>query len=136
MGEAKGKKIIDGLKYSENHEWIKVEGDTAYCGISDFAQNSLGDIVFMEYTDDLEGEEVSKGDVIAVVESSKAASDVYTPVSGKILETNSSIEDSPETINTDPYSAGWFVKIRLSSPDELDGLLSADDYRKLVESGE
>ena len=136
MGEAKGKKIEVGLKYTENHEWIKVDGDTAVCGISDFAQDSLGDIVFMEYTDDIEGAEVSKGDVIAVVESSKAASDVYTPVSGEILEINSSIEDSPETINTDPYSGAWFVKIRLSSPEEVDELLSAEDYEKLINSGE
>ncbi len=136
MGDAKGMKIESGYKYTENHEWIKVEGDTAVCGISDFAQNSLGDIVFMEYTDDIEGEDVAKGDVIAVVESSKAASDVYTPVSGEILETNSDVEDVPETINKDPYIEGWFVKIKLSSPEELDELLSAEEYEKLISSGE
>lgn len=136
MGEAKGKKVLEGLKYTENHEWIKTEGDTAFCGISDFAQDSLGDIVFMEYTEDMEGEELAKGDVIAVVESSKAASDVYTPVSGEILDVNSDVEDSPETLNSDPYGEGWLVKIKLASPEELNALLSADDYEKLINSGE
>ena len=136
MGDVKGKNVEAELKYTENHEWIKTKGDISYCGITDFAQNSLGDIVFMEYTEDMEGEEVSKGDVIAVVESSKAASDVYTPVSGEILETNSDVEDSPETLNSDPYGSGWLIKIKLSSPEELDDLLSAEDYKKLINSGE
>jgi len=136
MGEVKGKKIESGLKYTENHEWVKVEGDTATCGISDYAQNSLGDIVFMEYTDDIEGEKVAKGDVIAVVESSKAASDVYSPVSGEVLEVNSDVEDSPETINSDPYGNGWLLKIKLSAPEELEKLISAEDYEKLINSGE
>ena len=136
MGDAKGRKIVEGLKYTENHEWIKVEGDTAVCGITDFAQDSLGDIVFVEYTDDMEEDGVEKGDVIAVVESSKAASDVYTPVSGEVLETNSVNEDSPETVNSDPYGEGWFIKIKLTSPEELEELLSAEDYEKLINSGE
>ncbi len=90
----------------------------------------------MEYTEDMEGEELAKGDVIAVVESSKAASDVYTPVSGEILDVNSDVEDSPETLNSDPYGEGWLVKIKLASPEELNALLSADDYEKLINSGE
>ena len=136
MGEGKVSKIDSGLKYTENHEWIRIDGETAFCGISDYAQDSLGDIVFIEYTDDIEGEAVAKGDVIAVVESSKAASDVYTPVSGEIIEVNSDIEDSPETVNTDPYGGGWFIKINPSSPEELDSLLSAEDYEKFINSGE
>ena len=132
MGNEKGKKIEAGLKYTEKHEWIKIDGDTALCGISDFAQNSLGDIVFVEFTDDLKGEEIKKGDVIAVVESSKAASDVYSPVSGEVLELNTLIEDTPETLNSDPYGEGWFIKIRLTDPGESESLLNSDDYEKLI----
>ena len=136
MENDKGKKIESGLKYTEKHEWVRIEGDIVYCGITDFAQNSLGDMVFVEFTDDIEGENIVKGDTIAVVESSKAASDVYSPVSGEVLEVNTLIEDTPETLNSDPYGDGWFIKLKPAKSDELNSLLSAEEYEKLMNSGE
>ena len=113
--------------YTEDHEWIKVDGDIATVGISDYAQKALGDIVFVELPDI--GASFSKGDDAAVVESVKAASDVYAPVSGEITETNGALEDAPETVNEDPSGAGWFFKLKLTDAAELDSLMDEAAYK-------
>ncbi|HOI84844.1 MAG TPA: glycine cleavage system protein GcvH [Acholeplasmataceae bacterium] len=122
--------IKEGLLYSESHEWVKVEGKTAWIGISDHAQHALGSVVFIELPK--VGATFKKGDAMGAVESVKAASDVYTPVSGKILDVNKALEGSPEMLNDDPYGA-WIVKIELSNDAELKSLLNAKDYQPLCE---
>ena len=118
--------------YSEEHEWITVDGSTGIVGITDFAQEQLGDIVFAEVT--RANEEVTKDEEVAVVESVKAASDIFSPVSGLISEVNVLLEDAPETINSDPLENGWIFKITITNPDELDDLMDLDSYNKFVES--
>ena len=118
--------------YSEEHEWITIEGNTGTVGITDFAQEQLGDIVFAEVTK--ANEEVTKDEEVAVVESVKAASDIFSPVSGLISEVNVLLEDTPETINRDPLENGWIFKITITNPDELDDLMDLDSYNKFVES--
>ena len=118
--------------YSEEHEWITVDGNTGTVGITDFAQEQLGDIVFAEVTK--ENEEVTKDDEVAVVESVKAASDIFSPVSGRISEVNVLLEDAPETINSDPLENGWIFKITITNPDELDDLMDLHSYNEFVES--
>ena len=118
--------------YSEEHEWITIEGNTGTVGITDFAQEQLGDIVFAEVTK--ANEEVTKDEEVAVVESVKAASDIFSPVSGLISEVNVLLEDTPETINSDPLENGWIFKITITNPDELDDLMDLDSYDKFVES--
>jgi len=118
--------------YSEEHEWITVDGNTGTVGITDFAQEQLGDIVFAEVTK--VNEEVTKDEEVAVVESVKAASDIFSPVSGLISEVNVLLEDAPETINSDPLENGWIFKITVTNPDELDDLMDLDSYNKFVES--
>ena len=118
--------------YSEEHEWITIEGNTGTVGITDFAQEQLGDIVFAEVTK--ANEEVTKDEEVAVVESVKAASDIFSPVSGVISEVNVLLEDTPETINSDPLDNGWIFKITITNPDELDDLMDLDSYNKFVES--
>ena len=120
------------LYFTKEHEWIRVEGDVATVGISDHAQEALGDIVFAEVPDG--GRSVSKGDDAAVVESVKAASDVYAPVSGDVIEGNSALADDPSLINRDPEGEGWFFKLKLSDPSELDGLMDESDYREWVKT--
>ncbi len=112
-------------KYSKSHEWVKVDGDFATLGISDFAQSELGDLVYCEA--EPVGEELEAGDIFGSIESVKAASDLYTPVSGEIVEVNEELEDSPEEMNSDPYGS-WIVKIKLSDPAELDELMDAEAY--------
>jgi glycine cleavage system H protein len=114
------------LKYSKSHEWVAVDGDIATVGITDHAQDLLGDLVFIELPE--VGAAVSAAAECAVVESVKAASDVYSPVSGEVTEVNQDAADSPETVNQDPYKAGWLFRVRLSDASELEGLLSAEDY--------
>ena len=121
--------IPNQLKYSSNDEWIKVEGTTGTVGITDYAQQQLSDIVFVEILV-AEGDEVAKGDSCATVESVKAAADVYMPVSGKIIAVNEALSGTPETINSAPYGEAWMVKIELSSPAELNDLLDAAAYEK------
>ncbi len=118
-------KIVEGLLYSNDHEWIKVEGKEAYIGITDFAQHKLGEIVYVELpqVDD----ELSTGDVFSVVESVKAASDSYLPISGKVIEVNEDLDGEPGLINEDPY-ANWIAKIELSDESELKGLMNAEEY--------
>ena len=118
--------------YSEEHEWITIEGNSGTVGITDFAQEQLGDIVFAEVTK--ANEEVTKDEEVAVVESVKAASDIFSPVSGLISEVNVLLEDAPETINSDPLENGWIFKITITNPDELDDLMDLDSYNKFVES--
>ena len=124
--------IPSDLKYSKDHEWIKLlNDDTALIGITDFAQTSLGDVTFVELPD--EGDTFSKGDSFSVVESVKAASDIYLPVEGEVLETNGPLEDSPQLINQDPYGEGWIIKFKITDPAGLTDLLSAEDYKPLTE---
>ena len=118
--------------YSEEHEWITIEGNTGTVGITDFAQEQLGDIVFAEVTK--ANEEVTKHEEVAVVESVKAASDIFSPVSGLISEVNVLLEDAPETINSDPLENGWIFKITITNPDELDDLMDLDSYNEFVAS--
>jgi glycine cleavage system H protein len=119
-------------RYTKDHEYIRVEGDAGIVGISDYAQGQLGDVVFVELPS--VGKTLSKGDEAAVVESVKAASEVYAPVSGEVVEVNSDLEASPGTVNEDPAGRGWFMKIRLSDQSELDGLLTEEQYQEFVKS--
>jgi glycine cleavage system H protein len=115
------------LKYTQNDEWVRVEGTQATVGISDYAQSELSDVVFVEVVVN-EGDAISKKDTIATVESVKAAADVYTPISGQVIEVNADLPGAPETVNSDPYGAAWLVKLELSSPTELDSLMDAAAY--------
>lgn len=119
------------VKYTKEHEWIRVDGDIGTIGITDYAQEQLGDVVFVDLPEI--GSEVAAGGEVAVVESVKAASDVYTPVTGEVLEVNNALEDKPETINEDPLHAGWFMKVRIADPSELDGLMDEAAYTKYIE---
>ena len=121
------------LKYSATHEWSKVEGDTVTVGITDFAQDQLGDVVFVELPE--AGKTFSAGDAAAVVESVKTASDIYAPVSGEVVEVNSELEDAPEKLNESPYEGGWLFRLRMSDESEMGSLLSAEDYEKTAEEG-
>lgn len=120
------------LHFTKDHEWIRVEGDTATVGISNHAQEALGDIVFAEVPD--AGRRLAKGQEAAVVESVKAASDVYAPVSGEVIEGNQAVADDPALINSDPEGEGWFFKLRLDNPGELDGLMDEGAYREWIKT--
>ncbi len=124
--------IPEKLKYSNEHEWVRVEGENAYIGITDFAQNELGDIVFVEV--ETIDETLEKGEAFGTVEAVKTVSDLMLPVSGTILELNEKLEDEPELINKDPYGEGWIVKIKMSNPAEADKMLDAAAYKNLIES--
>jgi glycine cleavage system H protein len=125
--------IPENLQYTDSNEWIQVEGNVGTIGISDYAQDQLSDIVFAEVIV-TEGDMVKKGDAIATIESVKAAADVYSPVSGKILSINEQLGNTPEVINSDPYGAAWIIKIELSNPAETGSLLDASAYEKLVQT--
>lgn len=118
--------------YTKEHEWVSVDGDTAIVGITDFAQGQLGDIVFVEVPK--QGTQVTQGGEAAVVESVKAASDVYAPLSGEVIEGNQALEDDPSLVNTAPETDGWFFKLRLSDNGQLNGLMNADEYKAFVDS--
>lgn len=120
------------LYFTKDHEWIRVDGDVATVGISDHAQEALGDIVFAEAPE--AGRVLTKGQEAAVVESVKAASDVYSPVGGEVIEGNPALADDPELINRDPQGEGWFFKLKLSDPSELDGLMDEAGYREWVKT--
>ena len=124
-------KFYPDYKYDKEHEWIRVEGDEGVIGISDYAQDQLSDVVYVELPE--VGDSFEKGDVFAVVESVKAASDVYVPVGGEVLEINEELEDMPELVNQDPYGEAWFVRIAIADPAELDDLMDADAYKAFVE---
>ena len=127
--------IPDNLKYSDNDEWIKIDGNIGTIGITDYAQDQLSDIVFVEILVS-EGEEVSKGDSCATVESVKAAADVYMPISGSIISVNDALADTPELINDDPYGEAWMVKFEIGDLSEIAGLLDSAGYLKLIDSRE
>jgi glycine cleavage system H protein len=120
----------EGLKYSKEHEWVLVEGDTATIGITEYAQQELGDIVFVELPE--VGEKIVKDDPFGAVESVKAVSDVYAPVSGTVLEINDVLPDNPETINDDPYGDGWMIRVDLTDKDDLKDLMDEDEYAEYV----
>ena len=119
------------LKYSNDHEWCRVEGEYAYVGITDFAQSELGDIVFVDIQS--EGETLAAGDIFGTIEAVKTVSDAFTPVSGEVVEVNPAIDADPALVNKDPYGEGWMVKIKMSVPEEVDSLLSAEDYAAFIE---
>ena len=120
----------NNVKYTKDHEWLRIEGDEAYVGITHFAQSELGDIVFIDV--DTEGESLEKEEVFGSVEAVKTVSDLFMPVNGEVLEFNENLEDNPELINSDPYGEGWIIKVSISDSSELEDLLSSEDYQNLV----
>lgn len=120
----------EDLKYTKDHEWVRVEGDTVVVGVTDFAQSELGDIVFIEI--ETEGEELDMEEVFGSVEAVKTVSDLFMPVSGEVVEVNSALEDSPEVVNEDPYGEGWMVKIKMSDTSQLSELLDHDAYKEVI----
>ncbi len=122
--------IPTNLKYTKDHEWIKIEGDIAIVGITDFAQGELGDIVYVEV--ETVDETLDKDEIFGTVEAVKTVSDLFLPLSGEIIEFNESLESEPEKVNQDPYGDGWMIKIKFSNPDELDSLLDEESYKKLI----
>ena len=122
--------VPSNLKYTKEHEWVRVEGDNAFVGITDFAQGELGEIVFVEV--ETVGETLNQGDVFGSVDAVKTVSDLFLPVGGEILEFNEKLEDAPELVNSDPYGEGWMVKIAIADVAELEGLLSAEEYSALL----
>lgn len=124
--------LPENLKYTKEHEWIRVDGDVAVVGITDFAQGELGDVVFVEI--ETVGETLSGGETFGTVEAVKTVSDLFMPVGGEVLEFNTSLEDSPELINKDPYGEGWMIKIKISDPAQLDELMDATAYQAMLEA--
>ncbi len=123
-------KFPEGLLYTKDHEWVKIEGDVAIVGITDFAQKELGDIVYVEV--DTIGESLDKEETFGTIEAVKTVSDLYMPLSGEVLEFNEELESAPDVINKDPYGKGWIVKIKLSDPGETESLLRVEEYKNLV----
>jgi glycine cleavage system H protein len=119
----------DNLTYTKEHEWISVDGNIATIGISDFAQGELGDVIFVDI---LNNQDVSAGNSVGSVEAVKTVSDIYSPVSGKIIEVNTALNDAPDTVNKDPYGDGWLLKVQMSNPDEIKQTLSVADYKALI----
>jgi len=124
--------IPDNLKYTNDHEWVKVEGEEAYIGITEFAQKELGDIVFIEV--ETEGESLNVGEAFGTIEAVKTVSDMFMPLNGEVLEFNAELESNPEIVNKDPYGEGWIVKIKLTNPADADALLDAEAYKELIEA--
>jgi len=122
--------VPQDLKYTKNHEWVKVDGDIATLGITDHAQSELGDIVFVELPE--EGDEFDAGDAIGTIEAVKTVADMNTPVSGEVTQVNEDLEDSSELMNKDPYGDGWIAKLKMSDDSELDDLLSAEEYKETI----
>lgn len=123
-------KVLESLRYSETHEWVKVEGDIAIVGVTDFAQSEMGDITYVDIPD--VDDEVVKDEEFGALESVKASSDLISPVSGVVVENNEALEDAPELVNQDPYE-NWIIKVKMSDPEELNDLISAEEYTKLTE---
>tara|TARA_B100000524_G_scaffold307607_1_gene183177 strand:+ start:1288 stop:1665 length:378 start_codon:yes stop_codon:yes gene_type:complete len=119
------------VKYTKDHEWLRIDGDEAFVGITHFAQSELGDIVFIDV--DTEGESLEKEEVFGSVEAVKTVSDLFMPINGEVLEFNTNLEDNPELINSDPYGEGWIIRVSVSNVDELEELLNSEDYKKLVD---
>ncbi|SNZ09722.1 glycine cleavage system H protein [Persephonella hydrogeniphila] len=124
-------RIVDGLYYTKEHMWVKAEGDDAIVGITDYGQHQLGDVVYVELPE--VGTEVEAGDKVASVESVKAAIDVFSPLTGKVLSINEDLKEDPSLVNTDPYGEGWLYEIKMSDPSELEDLMTAEDYRAYIE---
>ncbi len=124
--------IPQEFKYTKEHEWVSLDGDTATVGITDFAQRELGDIVYVEV--DTEGEELDQDEVFGTVEAVKTVSDLFMPVSGEVITFNEALEDEPELINKDPYDKGWIIKIKVKNPGEVEQLLDADAYKKYIKA--
>jgi len=122
--------IPENLKFTKDHEWVKIDGGVAIVGVTDFAQNELGDIVFVEI--ETEDEDLEKEEVFGTIEAVKTVSDLYMPVSGKIIEVNEDLENEPEKVNKEPYDGGWMVKIEMADPDQAEDLLSAAQYKELI----
>ena len=122
--------LPENLKYTDDHEWVSVKDDVAIIGITDFAQSELGDIIFVEFPDT--GMSINQKDSVGTLEAVKTVADIYSPVTGEVVEVNDNLESSPELINEDPYEEGWILKIKISNKDELDGLLSNSDYEKMI----
>ncbi len=122
--------VPEELKYSKDHEWVKVDGNVAYIGITDYAQSELGDIVFVDVDPELS--EVTKDEPFGTIEAVKTVSDLLAPVSGKVIEINPELEDEPQYINEDPYGKGWIIKVEMANPDELNDLLSSEDYKAQI----
>lgn len=122
--------LPDTLKYTKDHEWIKVDGDIATVGITDFAQGELGDIVYVDIT--TVGETLSKEEIFGTVEAVKTVSDLFMPVSGEVLEVNPSLDATPDSVNKDPYGNGWMIKIKMTEPSEVSSLMSATDYKNVI----
>ena len=120
----------EDLKYTKDHEWVKVEGDTATIGVTDFAQSELGDIVYVEI--ETEGETLDQEEVFGTVEAVKTVSDLFMPISGEVVEFNESIEGSPEAVNQDPYGDGWVIKVKIGDMSQIDSLMSAADYKAMI----
>jgi len=122
--------VPENLKYTKEHEWVRVEGDVAVIGVTDYAQSQLGDIVYVEI--ETEGEDLAKEEVFGTIEAVKTVSDLYMPISGEVTEINEGLEDKPELVNKDPYGDGWMVKVNISDVSQLDELLSAEAYKELI----
>lgn len=122
--------VPDDLKYTAEHEWIRVEGDEAVIGVTDFAQGELGDVVFIEI--ETEGESLSRGDTFGTIEAVKTVSDLYMPLDGEVVAVNPALEDTPELVNSQPFADGWMIRIKIADPAQLDDLLSPDAYRGLI----
>lgn len=122
--------VPENLKFTKDHEWIRVEGDTAFIGVTDFAQGELGDIVFIEV--ETEGETLDKEEVFGTIEAVKTVSDMFMPIGGEVLEFNAELEDAPDLVNTDPYGKGWIIKVSVNDASELEDLLTADQYKELL----
>ena len=118
------------LKYTAEHEWIRVEGDEIVIGVTEFAQGELGDVVFIEI--ETEGETLSIGDTVGTIEAVKTISDLYMPVDGEVVKVNPALEDTPELVNSEPFEGGWMIRIKLGDPSQLDGLMSAEEYSTLI----
>jgi len=118
------------LKYTAEHEWIRVEGDEIVVGVTEFAQGELGDVVFIEI--ETEGETLSVGDTFGTIEAVKTVSDLYMPVDGEIVKVNPALEDTPELVNSEPFEGGWMIRIKMGDPSQLDGLMSVDEYSALI----
>jgi glycine cleavage system H protein len=122
--------VLDNLKYTAEHEWLRVEGEEAYIGITDFAQHELGDIVFIEI--ETVGESLDKGETFGTIEAVKTVSDMYMPISGEIIEFNDLLVSNPELVNKDPFGDGWIIKVRVQDANQVNGLLTAEAYKKLI----
>lgn len=124
--------IPENLKYTPDHEWIRLEGDEAYVGITDYAQGELGDIVFIEI--ETQGETLEKGEAFGTIEAVKTVSDLYMPVGGEVVEVNAGLEDNPEVVNQDPYGEGWLIRVKIRDNAEIEDLVSSAEYKKMIEA--